>query len=896
MNCDYDIKEYQASIQQMVDLDRQKIVYPITTDEAVVVTSVEESPITLSEYIVNLKNLYQKDILELYERLQGESPQGKAYKAIDGLALESSISTINLNIESINRILQSLPTSEESDNLQSEINNLKEKLLNIEYAINNLEYSHEILLFKVTETINYDSDNHIIHPEEPTIDNNGNFINGWDISYSTEDSIGKYVWMASSIVKIKGSNKQFEPWKVVLLYDNNGTYIGGQEKYEKKIYFRSNTYINNLESPGDDWMFKGWTETPQGVDPENLYEYVSFRYYTINDVPVGEWSKPVLWSRWGSYGRDSSNIEYIYCALPEELSPEDPWPYNDGSNPEDWTNDENFQNAEYIRDQWKNSLWFDNPVGLTSSKPYQYVSIRKRYYYTSIDSYKWDTYSKPVLWSSLGKDGQSGDIIETQGLMGPVIRFRGEWNPPTPDNPYVNMKNDTQNTNDIRYIDVVLYAPNGNYYMVRPVEDSSNSVSSATPPPQDTANWQQAEGFEFIATKALYAENAKIDYLSSNEVVILNRKDGTNEDYKIVAGMTGGNSTIIDTDSNQYGEGNNNVRIWAGTDKKLSYTTDEESDNIIMQPTTIDLQKAPFRVYEDGTLVATKARIEGDIFTNTLSLTGSNIFWYNQNSVKLPPFDQDQHLLAYILLYGNNNECTIQVPDHNYKILYTGMDNNQYSLKETVQLQLKDNNLYTLISNYDNTQDNDSKYQWIVTKTGVYNIVINEAYSSEDVNIVLAGGALDPDKFNLIINSISLQSQNVNNVNIPYIQIKFSFELGSSLSNYTNQDKISILPFKIKVPGLYNNIDEYDYSIISNTSTNYIDHLGPSIEEGGFKYLFCDFMSFNGQYVSVRNTSEYDLNISIGINGDFSTNLQLPNDFINNISIEENGQVQILKH
>ena len=103
--------------------------------------------------------------------------------------------------------------------------------------------------------------------------------------------------------------------------------------------------------------------------------------------------------------------------------------------------------------------------------------------------------------------------------------------------------------------------------------------------------------------------------------------------------MTGGNSTIIDTNSNQYGEGNNNVRIWAGTDKNLSYTTDEESDSIIMQPTTIDLQEAPFRVYEDGTLVATKARIEGDIFTNTLSLTGSNIFWYNKDSVKLPTFD-----------------------------------------------------------------------------------------------------------------------------------------------------------------------------------------------------------------------------------------------------------------
>jgi len=50
----------------MVDLDRQKIVYPITTDEAVILTSLEESPIRLSEYLVNLKTFYEKDILELY--------------------------------------------------------------------------------------------------------------------------------------------------------------------------------------------------------------------------------------------------------------------------------------------------------------------------------------------------------------------------------------------------------------------------------------------------------------------------------------------------------------------------------------------------------------------------------------------------------------------------------------------------------------------------------------------------------------------------------------------------------------------------------------------------------------------------------------------------------------
>jgi len=59
-------------------------------------------------------------------------------------------------------------------------------------------------------------------------------------------------------------------------------------------------------------------------------------------MPIGQWSKPILQSRWGPYGKDSSDIEYIYCILDVELYSDVKWPYNDGSNPEEWTNDTNF--------------------------------------------------------------------------------------------------------------------------------------------------------------------------------------------------------------------------------------------------------------------------------------------------------------------------------------------------------------------------------------------------------------------------------------------------------------------------------------------------------------------------------------------------------------------------
>jgi len=53
----------------MVDLDRQQIVYPITTDNAVILTTLKESPITLAEYLSKIKEYSQEGILSLYEKL-----------------------------------------------------------------------------------------------------------------------------------------------------------------------------------------------------------------------------------------------------------------------------------------------------------------------------------------------------------------------------------------------------------------------------------------------------------------------------------------------------------------------------------------------------------------------------------------------------------------------------------------------------------------------------------------------------------------------------------------------------------------------------------------------------------------------------------------------------------
>ena len=191
-----------------------------------------------------------------------------------------------------------------------------------------------------------------------------------------------------------------------------------------------------------------------------------------------------------------------------------------------------------------------------------------------------------------------------------------------------------KNTNGIRYIDVVLY--NDEYYMVKPNDSGSNSVVGVQPTTE--SYWVKAEGFSFIATEVLLSKNAKIDFLSSNEVIIFDKDPNTSEDVNIVAGMTGGGGNHSTTDINN----DNPVVIWAGSEVDSSETE-------------INLNDANFKVYKDGTLVSKEANISGNISANSISLKGDEMFWYNQSAITLPSFKEDQHMIAYIMLYNNGS-------------------------------------------------------------------------------------------------------------------------------------------------------------------------------------------------------------------------------------------------
>ena len=215
-----------------------------------------------------------------------------------------------------------------------------------------------------------------------------------------------------------------------------------------------------------------------------------------------------------------------------------------------------------------------------------------------------------------GKDGQDG--VGQQGLQGCVVRESllsdGESG-----TKYRNDSNWTT-TSRVRYIDVIGVPSSTQYanedgfewFAVKPsavvssVENSgcrilywsqqlisaltgyveSNHSASTISGINIPDNFEVLTDVGGIYSSFILAKNAKIKFQTSNELTIVGRDNST-----IVAGLTGG------------GNATKNVRIWAGSTQQ-------------------NLNDAPFRVYDDGSLVATSATIYGSIIANEGRFTG----------------------------------------------------------------------------------------------------------------------------------------------------------------------------------------------------------------------------------------------------------------------------------
>lgn len=227
---------------------------------------------------------------------------------------------------------------------------------------------------------------------------------------------------------------------------------------------RPQAFINGVaqttSSPGG--MY--WTDDPQGVRENLMFEWVSVRKKT--DGVWSSFQKPAIWAKWGETGLSGGNYQYRYKisattpSIPtdqaasgwtedsEMVPPEGQYVWQihrfknadgsltawtglirltgaDGKDGEDGNSIEFLYARNNDKDKYPQkpnsnqttdwtgtgpdgTQWFDNPQGVDDSHRYEYVTQR----YKDKSTQKWGDYSQPGLWSVFADKGKDGDGYE----------------------------------------------------------------------------------------------------------------------------------------------------------------------------------------------------------------------------------------------------------------------------------------------------------------------------------------------------------------------------------------------------------------------------------------------------------------------------------------------------
>lgn len=267
----------------------------------------------------------------------------------------------------------------------------------------------------------------------------------------------------------------------------------------------------------------------------------------------------------GADGKDAVTYEYIYQRTASQSAPSTP---------------ATSQSEGYVP-----SGWTSTSQGVSESFPYEWRCERKR-----SSAGIWSEWSDPAPVHTYGK----------QGLQGCVVRD-SEWAIG------VQYRNDSALTTNtgVRYIDVVLVRNDSTTTGWDAYQCKKTHVSSSSITYTNTEYWDKFDtNVGAIFTSLIIAKNAKINFLSGNQLTI-QKSNGT-----VTAGLSGS-------------ETGKKIRIWAGSE-----TPDD----------------APFRVDENGETWATKAHVEGEIVAKSGTFEG----YIKTGFKKLEESDAEQTTEKYV--------------------------------------------------------------------------------------------------------------------------------------------------------------------------------------------------------------------------------------------------------
>ena len=250
-------------------------------------------------------------------------------------------------------------------------------------------------------------------------------VDGWFLT-PTQPSTGYYTWMTQRFISGDGN---LQAWHAALRLTGADGHEGTDGDEIEFIYTRNNSgenptapvYEYDASAPGyqgtpvnqiDDWYGKDsngvtWTDNPQGVGDPGVQGNFKYEYVVQRFKRNGNWSayQPNLagiWSNWGEKGQDGDGYEYIYC----QVGPQGPQGYQGPQAPPTPV-------APGPGDEQYPAPWTDDPTGVSSDWPQEYVSMRKK------QNGSWGLYSSPALWAQYVPQGVQGRA----GINGPFT----EW-------------------------------------------------------------------------------------------------------------------------------------------------------------------------------------------------------------------------------------------------------------------------------------------------------------------------------------------------------------------------------------------------------------------------------------------------------------------------------------
>lgn len=217
----------------------------------------------------------------------------------------------------------------------------------------------------------------------------------WYMYPPTRESKEVFTWMIQATVYAdKSLSGWTDPIRLTGETGEDGS-DGTKLEFIYKVTSASDAPDKPDTSQQDDYIPFGWSDSPQGVSKGMMYEWVSQREKKAAKIGEGVWgefSEPVLWSKWGEKGMDGDGYEYIFTRTADvDRVPQTP---------------SSIQQNDYIptisNGGSKDYNWSDDPKGVNEDYKAEWTCKRVR------TDGVWSNFSTPALWSNWGEQGLSG--------------------------------------------------------------------------------------------------------------------------------------------------------------------------------------------------------------------------------------------------------------------------------------------------------------------------------------------------------------------------------------------------------------------------------------------------------------------------------------------------------